>query len=137
MTFKGRSKDLGKQAVEEVLALQETRAIHKKALDAMEAKLESGLDNEHEDITDFTMLLSEARSKMSRIQETFRCKKAALGVDGRLNLQLLTENTFLRLRMNARALKKRIRDRLHQRKFELERLERAYRHTCNGKYIYF
>jgi hypothetical protein len=35
--------------------------------------------------------------------------------------------------MNARSLKHRIRDRLRQRKFELEKLERAYRHTVNGK----
>ncbi|KII83461.1 hypothetical protein PLICRDRAFT_84861, partial [Plicaturopsis crispa FD-325 SS-3] len=35
--------------------------------------------------------------------------------------------------MNARALKKRIRDRLRQRKFELERLEREYRNTVNEK----
>jgi hypothetical protein len=34
--------------------------------------------------------------------------------------------------MNARALKSRIRSRLQQRKFELERLERAYRHNNSG-----
>lgn len=34
--------------------------------------------------------------------------------------------------MNARALKQRIRYRLWQRKFEIERLERAYWHTVNG-----
>jgi hypothetical protein len=37
--------------------------------------------------------------------------------------------------MNACALKARLRDRLRQRKFELERLERSYRITVNGKFI--
>jgi hypothetical protein len=135
VTFEGRSKDLGKRAVEEVLALQEMFSNQKKTVDVMEAKLGEGLDDYDGDITEFMVLLEEARAKASRIQESFRRKKQALGIDGRLNLQQLTNDTFLRLRMNARALKKRIRDRLRLRKFELERLERAYRHTSNGKYI--
>jgi hypothetical protein len=133
--FEGRSKDLGKRAVEEVMALQETLSIQKKTVDVMEATLEDGLDNYDGDVTEFVVGLEDARAKASRIRETFRRKKRALGVDGRLNLQRLTDNTFLRLRMNARALKKRVRDRLRQRKFELERLERAFRHTSNGKSI--
>jgi hypothetical protein len=136
VTFEGRSKDLGKRAVEAVMALQEALAIQKKTVDVMEATLEEGLDNYDGDVTEFMVLLEEARAKASRIRETFRRKKMALGVDGRLNLQRLTNNAFLHLRMNAHALKKRVRDRLRQRKFELEHLERAYRRTSNGKSIY-
>ena len=58
-------------------------------------------------------------------------RKAKLSVDGRLNLTKLLDNEFLKLRMKALALKQRIRDRLRQRKFELENLERAYRKTVN------
>jgi len=136
VTFEGRSKDLGKRAVEEVIALQETLSVQKKTVDVMEATLVDGLDNYDGDVTEFVVVLEETRAKASRMRETLRRKKMALGVDGRLNLRRLTDNTFLRLRMNARALKKRVRDRLRQRKFELERLERAYRHTSNGKSIY-
>jgi hypothetical protein len=35
--------------------------------------------------------------------------------------------------MNARAIKTRIRDRLRQQKFKIERLECSYRHVINGK----
>lgn len=59
-------------------------------------------------------------------------KKAALGVEARTLLTDISTSDYLRLRMNARALKQRIRDRLRHRKFELERLERAYRVTVNG-----
>jgi flagellar biosynthesis regulator FlaF len=120
--------------VEGVLALQDAWLTHKEIVDTMEAALEENMDSENEDFTESMMLLNEARAKASRIRKAFQTKRATLGVDGRLNLQLLTNDNFLRLRMNARALKKRIRDRLRQRKFELERLERAYRHTSNGKY---
>jgi vacuolar-type H+-ATPase subunit E/Vma4 len=88
-------------------------------------------------MTEFTMLLDEARVKASRIRTTLQRKQEALGVDAQLDLQQLTNNAFLRLRMNARALKQRIRDRLRQRKFELERLERAYRVSTNGKYMVY
>jgi len=37
--------------------------------------------------------------------------------------------------MNAQSLKRRIHDRLRQRKFKLEKPERAYRHTINGTSI--
>jgi hypothetical protein len=116
------------------LALQDAWLTHKNMVDTMEAALEENMDSEDEGFTEFMMLLDEARAKASRMRKAFQTKRATLGVDGRLNLQRLTNDNFLRLRMNARALKKRIRDRLRQRKFELERLERAYRHTSNGKY---
>jgi hypothetical protein len=102
----------------------------------LEAKLESGFEKDDVDITEFTLLLHEARDKVSRIRKTLRRKTEALGVDERLDLRKLTNDLFLRLRMNARALKKRIRDRLRQRKFELERLERAYRASVNGMHLH-
>jgi hypothetical protein len=46
---------------------------------------------------------------------------------------LIHWSAYLCIRMNARSLKHRIHDRLCQHKFELEKLERAYRHTVNGK----
>lgn len=110
---------------------------HESAINVLEAKLEAGLDGNGIDMTEFSILLDEARVKAKRIRTTLGCKQAALGVDAQIELQQLTNNAFLRLRMNARALKQRIRDRLRQRKFELERLERAYRVTTNGTYIFY
>ena len=52
-----------------------------------------------------------------------------------LNLAVLRNDAFLRLRMNALALKQRIRDRLRQRKFEIDKLERSYRRSANGLYL--
>jgi hypothetical protein len=128
---------LGKRAIEEILALRTTLSTHESTINVLEAKLESGLENDHVDIMEFTMILDETRAKVSRIRTTLQRKIQALGVDDRLDLRKLTNDVFLRLRMNARALKKRIRDRLRQRKFELERLERAYRVSANGACLHY
>ena len=128
---------MGKRAIEEILALQTTLSTHESTVSVLEAKLESGLENDHVDITEFTMILNDARAKVSHIRTTLRRKTEALGVDDRLDLRKLTNDVFLCLRMNAHALKQRIRDRLHQRKFELERLERAYRVNSNGACLHY
>lgn len=65
---------------------------------------------------------------------TIRNRIAALGATELTNLHRLRSNEYVRLRMNALALKQRIRDRLRQRKFELERFEREYRNTMNGQW---
>jgi hypothetical protein len=104
---------------------------HKKTVSKLENLLLSRLETV--DVVDLDIQLDEARTKCAHISDTLQRRKAALGVDHRAMLTRLTNNAFLRIRMNARALKKRLRDRLRQRKFELERLERAYRHTINRK----
>lgn len=81
---------------------------------------------------DIPSQLEAVRAQRDRIKDAIHRKKAALGVDSRTHLEAISGSEYLRLRMNARALKQRIRDRLRQRKFELERLERAYRQTVNG-----
>ena len=88
-----------------------------------------------DDGSDVSHELESSRSQHGRIVDSLRRKRAALGVNDRAHLSLLCRNDFLRIRMNARSLKRRIRDRLRQHKFELEKLERAYRHTINGKII--
>ena len=83
---------------------------------------------------DVPQQLEDSRAQQAQIVDSLRRKRAALGVEEHAHLTLLRQNKFLRIRMNARSLKHRIRDRLRQRKFELEKLERAYRHTVNGKW---
>lgn len=96
-------------------------------------KLISTTTSTSSDAADISVELEDARAHCTRISESLCRKKAALGVDQHANLMAISKSKFLHLRMNARALKRRIRDKLRQRKFELEKLERAYRHTINGK----
>lgn len=118
--------------MEHILALQKSLDIHNENIRALEMKLLSTGLHISSDIADIPQQLDDARAHCTRIAEALQRKKAALGVGEHANLIAISKSKFLHLRMNARALKRRIRDRLRQRKFELEKLERAYRHTING-----
>jgi hypothetical protein len=84
------------------------------------------------DITELSEELQDARTHYSHLEQGLRRKRAELGVSEKENLTRLRNDAFLRLRMNALALKQRIRDRLRQRKFEIEKLERSYCRSANG-----
>ncbi|KAL6298593.1 hypothetical protein BKA93DRAFT_820298 [Sparassis latifolia] len=125
-----RSRDKGKRAIETVLALQKTLVAYQENIRDLKLKLLA--DNDVLDTQEIDLQLVDARSKSARIASALKRKKAALGIGERAQLMRLARNVFLRIRMNARAIKHRIRDRLHQRKFELERLEHSYRQTINN-----
>jgi hypothetical protein len=86
------------------------------------------------DLAELRLELEDQRSRFERLRESIRRKQNALGVDERTDLARLQGSKYLQHQVNALALKTRIRDRLRQRKFELERLERAYRQSANGKH---
>ena len=88
------------------------------------------------DIVGVSERLQDARQHQLRLEQGLQRKKQILGVDEQADLRKLRNDAFLRLRMNALALKQRLRDRLRQRKFEIERLERSYRRSANGEISY-
>ncbi|KAJ7097300.1 hypothetical protein B0H15DRAFT_920938 [Mycena belliarum] len=66
-------------------------------------------------------------------ERKLRQKESALGVEEKQSLNGLVNSRYMQLRMNARALKRRLRDRLRARKFELDRVERSFRRLVNGE----
>ena len=130
--YEGRSKNKGKQAVEAILALEEASEMQRKTITKLEALL---VTSDLTDTANLVQQLQDARQHSSNIEEGLRRKKAVLGVGEQANLVKLKQDLFLRLRMNALALKQRIRDRLRQRKFEIEKFERSYRHGTNHKNV--
>lgn len=125
----GQSRNRAAKVVETILALQKTQASCDEELRKLETQLLQGLGDPH----DLDMRLEEMRARRACTIATIQRKHAALGLDERAQLSRLAKSKFLQLRMNARALKQRIRDRLRQRKFELDRLERSYRQTVNSE----
>ncbi|KAH9912541.1 uncharacterized protein B0H18DRAFT_1088385 [Fomitopsis serialis] len=115
--------------VEAILALQKSQLSYDESIRGLEEQLLVG--NSQIDYQQLDLQLSEARGKRAQIVTSIMRKRAALGVDERAQLARLTKNKYLQLQMNACALKQRIQDRLHQRKFELDRFERSYRQTTN------
>lgn len=107
-------------------------AIHDENIRSLESRLLTSSLHDTFATLDIPSQLDDLRSQRGRISQALSRKKSALGVEARTLLADIASSDYLRLRMNARALKQRIRDRLRQRKFELEKLERAYRATANG-----
>jgi hypothetical protein len=127
-----QSHTLANKIIHEVLALKSTSDLYQTEINRYEEMLVAGAYEDGMDIADVTLHLEDLQKKHIHTQRAIDHKRASLDVDGRLSLHKLLNNKFLQMRMNALALKNRIRSRLRQRKFELEGLERAYRHTANS-----
>jgi len=129
--LKKQSKHLANIEIEGILALYKNIETYQEDISKYEIMLETGELESGTTATEIQVMLTEAQGKVKKQKNIIANRKAKLSVDGRLNLENLLNNEFLKLRMNALALKQRIRDRLRQRKFELENLERSYRKTMN------
>src|SRR5882762_6478247 len=130
--FKGRGKNKGKLAVEAILVLESTIGSQEKTVKNLELALATGDDL---DVTELSEQLQDAHAHLLRLQQGVRHKRGELGVAEKANLAVLRNDAFLCLRMNALALKQCICDRLQQRKFEIDKLERSYRRSANGLYL--
>jgi hypothetical protein len=104
--------------------------LHKKAITKLEETL---AHDDPDDIVTLSDQLDDAQKHQSHLEQGLHRKTMMLGVSEQADLRKLQHDVFLRLRMNALALKQRLRDRLRQRKFEIERLERSYRRSANGE----
>jgi hypothetical protein len=127
-----QSRDLANKVIHEVLALMSTHALYQGEMGRYEEMMAAGDYEEGMDVTAVAIHLEELQKKSAWTAKAIQQKRASLDVDGRLSLHKLIDNKFLQVRMNALALKRRIRNRLQQRKFELDGLERAYRKSTNG-----
>jgi len=131
--LKKQSKNIADRAINEILALTKNIDEYKREIGELESMMELSEYPEGLDIFIVDESLVDLRSRLAKAVNAVSNKRTKLGVDARLVLQRLIGNQFLRLRLNALAVKQRIRDRLRQRKFELENLERAYRTTVNQR----
>lgn len=128
----GRSKTNNDEEISKILSLEKSLLEIDGAVRRMETQLCIGnVDN----LTDYKLRLVEERAHRSRIADTLSRWKTRLGISQRTRLEQLRRNVYLQVRLDAQALKTRIRERLRQRKFEIEKLERSYRQAVNGSYI--
>ncbi|CAK5282214.1 unnamed protein product [Mycena citricolor] len=120
-----RSKRLGIEAVNEVLALREEKKCARvRVEEAQEAWDNASEAEEHSRLMARSALL-EAKMDLESIEESLKQKEAALGIDSRARLNKAKSNKFFEQRMNALALKTRIRDLLRSRNMELSELKRS------------
>jgi hypothetical protein len=127
----GRSRTQANQAIEAIIALETRLKASQNRLKDLDKQL--GSSRESSDILDIAVQSSECQQTCGRLSALIRSRRDALGVSEKAQLRRLTDNEFLQVRLNARAVKTRLRNRLWQRKFELERLEHSYRQTLSGR----
>jgi len=129
--LKRQSAKLADKKIFDVLALMESLKRYEEEKESYDQALQTGDYPDGLSAVELLALLEEVQKNIKKGKKAVANKKGKLSVDGRLNLSKLIGNEFLKSRMNALALKQRLRDRLRNRKFELANLERAYRKTVN------
>lgn len=131
----GQHKNKGKSAVEEILRLRKSRDALRDQVIMFQDSIKDTATPDWQVITT-ELELQSAKDSFRRLEMKVREKETRLGVNDKHKLERLVKSPFLSKRMNALALKIRIREQLRNRKFELDRLERSYRKQRSGKFLY-
>lgn len=122
----GQHKNSGRSAVEDALRLRKSRDMAQALVDDLRKRIIDTSTEPWDALESAIQGLRKAQAKVTKKENT-------LGVDAKHKLRTLLNSPFLAKKMNACALKIRIRERLRSRKFELDRLERSYRKQRSGK----
>ncbi|KAG1857793.1 hypothetical protein F4604DRAFT_1931288 [Suillus subluteus] len=123
-----RSKTNNDEQILKILTLEQTLSNLDDSVRALEMQLCAGNTL---NIVDFNLRLTDECTYRSKVTDTLQRWKAALGIGQLTNLQQLRRSIFLQIHLDAQAVKARLRERLRQRKFEIERFEWSYRQTVN------
>ncbi|KAE9387085.1 hypothetical protein BT96DRAFT_1005472 [Gymnopus androsaceus JB14] len=125
-----QSKASGKKAVEEALRLRKARDTLHDSVKRLENVI-TDISAEPYEVATAELELDPLREKLEKTQSVLTAKEHALGVQARTQYRHLASSPFIMHRMNARALKLRLRQKLRSRKFERDRLERSFRRQMN------
>ncbi|KAJ3712522.1 hypothetical protein C8R42DRAFT_594593 [Lentinula raphanica] len=121
-----QSKNAGKTAIEEAIHLRKIRDTLRDRISALEDII-TDVDSEVYEVAEAEEKLPDLRVKLSSVQTRLLRQEQTLGVADRTQYQHLATSPFIGLRMNAHALKLRLRKCLTSRKFERDRIERSFR----------
>lgn len=117
--------------MEEALRLRKARDTLADSVKRLEQVI-TDLSAEPYEVASAELELEPLREKLEKTRKLLINKERAMGVEGRLQYQHLASSPFITHRMNARALKLRLRQKLRSRKFERDRLERSFRRQMNS-----
>ncbi|THU88323.1 hypothetical protein K435DRAFT_580048, partial [Dendrothele bispora CBS 962.96] len=121
-----QKKTAAKSAVEETLHLRNAVDVLRQRVQSLEQVLLSPQTPAYQKAMT-TDDLTKAREQLHTAIVKMNKQERSLGIPEQAQLKHLTNSAFLTKRMNARAVKTRLRERLRARKFELDRLERSFR----------
>ncbi|KAJ7687773.1 hypothetical protein B0H17DRAFT_1203476 [Mycena rosella] len=131
-----RSKNKGQQAVNAVMLMRTALKVRRTRVTEIRNRFLDAVQEEDPEAPVYQVELAAAEVAVATAESQLRNKEAALGVSQRHALHTLATSQYLRLRMNARALKRRLHDRLRSRKFELDKVECSFRRLVNDQKLY-
>ncbi|KAJ7688715.1 hypothetical protein B0H17DRAFT_1202793 [Mycena rosella] len=131
-----RSKNKGQQAVNAVMLMRTALKIRRTQVTQIRHRFLDAVQEEDPDAAVYEVELAATEEALTTAARHLHNKEEALGVSQRQALHNLATSQYLHLRMNARALKRRLRDRLRSRKFELDKVERSFRRLVNNQKLY-
>ncbi|TEB19812.1 hypothetical protein FA13DRAFT_1646138, partial [Coprinellus micaceus] len=113
---------LAKAAIKLILELTEYQKSITKEIDSLDRLVKAGDVDVGDAVERRAILVGQLENTTVQI----RRKRGELGVRERANLKQMESSQYLKLRMQARALKDRLQSKLRDHKFELERFNRVY-----------
>ncbi|KAJ6574166.1 hypothetical protein B0H19DRAFT_856491, partial [Mycena capillaripes] len=131
-----RSKNKGQQAINAILLLKSAVKKQTDHVNRLRAKFLGAAEDADEEADYYQVEFDKADAARAKAEKTLREKERALGVGERQALSKMSHIQYYNARMNARATKRRLRDRLRQRKFELDLVERSFRRLVNEQKLY-
>lgn len=131
LSFSGQSKHNLKNAIEETKRLRLARDEQHKIVQDLRSIIVNPTSALYE-VATAQSELGDASKKLEKIQQSVKDKERAIGIDGRMKLDRLMNDDYRTHLVNARALKICVQEKLCQRKFERDRLERSFRRQTDS-----
>ncbi|KAJ7845029.1 hypothetical protein B0H14DRAFT_2358311, partial [Mycena olivaceomarginata] len=131
-----RKKNRGEQAVNAVIMLRAAIKTRRMRVSELRDIFLNAVQEDDPDAVMHQAAMGAAEEALSKAEKQLHERETALGIQEHQALRKLGKSTYIRLRMNARALKRRLRDRLRARKFELDKVERSFRRLVNDQKLY-
>lgn len=125
----GQLHNAGRSALEKAIEVQKKTEYLVQQIQRLEKELTKDLVNADEILEEIQKTRTTLQSQRAELVH----QKAALGVQDLRRLQSAAMVQYFSTRLNARAVKERLRHRLIQRRFTIEDLERKRRNNASGK----
>ncbi|KAJ3830908.1 hypothetical protein F5878DRAFT_550087, partial [Lentinula raphanica] len=127
-----QSRNAAKKAVKEALRLRDVRDALKDRVRRLE-EIVTDVDAEPYEVEEARVDLKEQALKLRKADKDLLAKERALGVEGKAEYREVASSPFIAARLNAKAVKVRLREKLKARKFERDRLERSFRRQMSSE----
>ncbi|PPQ85586.1 hypothetical protein CVT26_012097, partial [Gymnopilus dilepis] len=131
MPLPRQSKNIADKEIHAILALKDNLKDYNIEIAALEDMIITDNFTPGLTILEAQAQLETLKKKCATSTKAITEKTSRLSLADQKNLKRLLGNNFLRTRMNALAVKQRIRERLRHRKYELESFGSSYRNTVN------